>query len=120
MRELRKKPNGGPNFYACLTVTKALRARAGKAEPWRSLGTANPTLASKLYGAAIEALERELVALVAEPDLRDQAERNRVTSEPISDLPRSAARQSSNRVEGENQSMLGSKHRSAAYCPETP
>lgn len=77
VRGPRKKPNGGPNFYACLTVPKALRQKARKTELWRSLGTANPTLASKLYGAAIEALERDLEELVADLPLAEQVELNR-------------------------------------------
>jgi integrase len=77
LRGPRKRPKGGPNWYACLTVPKALRQRAGKSELWRSLGTSDPSLASKLYGAAIEALEAQLAALVAEPALAEQVERNR-------------------------------------------
>jgi hypothetical protein len=77
LRGPRKKANGGPNWYACLTVPKPLRSRVGKSELWRSLGTSDPSLASKLYGAAIEALEGQLEALVAEPALAEQVERNR-------------------------------------------
>ena len=77
LRGPRKKSKGGPNWYACLTVPKELRAKAGKTELWRSLGTSNPSEASKLYGAAIEALERELEALVAEPSLSERVEANR-------------------------------------------
>lgn len=73
----RKKSNGGPNWYACLTVPKELRAKAGKTELWRSLATANHSEATKRYGAAIEALEHELQALVTEPSLSELVEANR-------------------------------------------
>jgi integrase len=83
----RKKANGGPNWYACLTVPKDLRAKAGKTELWRSLGTANHSEATKRYGTAIEALERELEVLVTEPSLRELVELNRgsvvVWGEPV-------------------------------------
>jgi len=73
----RKKANGGPNWYACLTVPKGLRARAGKTELWRSLGTSNHSEATKRYGTAIEALERELEVLVTEPSLKELVDANR-------------------------------------------
>ncbi|CAK6690322.1 hypothetical protein OGCDGJMD_00808 [Cyanobium usitatum str. Tous] len=76
LRGPRKRPKGGPNWYACLTVPKALRQRAGKSELWRSLGTSDPTLATKLYGAAIEALEAQLENLVGD-SLAEQVELNR-------------------------------------------
>lgn len=83
----RKKANGGPNWYACLTVPKELRAKAGKTELWRSLGTANHSEATKRYGAAIEALEHELEFLLTEPSLKELVELNRgsvvVWGEPV-------------------------------------
>ena len=78
LRGPRKRPRGGPNWYACLTVPKALRQKAGKSELWRSLGTLDSTKATKLYGAAIGALEADLAILVGD-SLAEQVEQNRGT-----------------------------------------
>lgn len=78
LRGPRKRTKGGPNWYACLTVPKALRQKAGKSELWRSLGTSDSTKATKLYGAAIGALEADLAILVGE-SLAEQVEQNRGT-----------------------------------------
>jgi integrase len=55
-----------------------MRQRAGKSELWRSLGTSDPTQATRLYGEAIQALEADLATLVGE-SLAEQVELNRGT-----------------------------------------
>ncbi len=73
----RKKSNGGPNWYACLTVPKELQRKAGKRELWQSLGTSNYSLAVKRYGTAIEALEGQLRALLEDIPLAQRVEANK-------------------------------------------
>ena len=60
----RKKSNSGDNWFACLTVPKAQRRRAGKRELWRFLATADHAKAMVLWGPVMEQLERELQALI--------------------------------------------------------
>jgi integrase len=55
-----------------------MRQRAGKSELWRSLGTSDPTQATRLYGESIQALEADLATLVGE-SLAEQVELNRGT-----------------------------------------
>ena len=72
----RKKSNSGDNWFACLTVPKAQRRRAGKRELWRSLGTADYARALVLWGPVMEQLRRELEALI-NPSLADQVQQCR-------------------------------------------
>ena len=72
----RKKSNSGDNWFACLTVPKAQRRRAGKSELWRSLGTADYAKALVLWGPVMEQLRRELQALI-NPSLADQVQQCR-------------------------------------------
>lgn len=72
----RKKSNSGDNWFACLTVPKALRRRAGKSELWRSLGTADHAKAMVRWGPVMEQLREELQALT-NPSLADQVEQCR-------------------------------------------
>ena len=60
----RKKSNSGDNWFACLTVPKAQRRRAGKRELWRFLATADHAKAMVLWGPVMEQLERELQDLI--------------------------------------------------------
>ena len=72
----RKKSNSGDNWFACLTVPKAHRRRAGKSELWRSLGTADYARALVLWGPVMEQLRRDLEALI-NPSLADQVQQCR-------------------------------------------
>jgi integrase len=58
-------------------VPKELQRKAGKRELWQSLGTSNYSLAVKRYGAAIEALEGQLQALLEETPLSQRVEENK-------------------------------------------
>ena len=64
--------NNGDTWYVRLTVPPALREKAGKTRPIRSLGTSSHSLAMSRYGAAYAELERELQALVNGPAFRDR------------------------------------------------
>ena len=74
---IRKRANGGDNWYLCLHVPKALHGICPVKELWASLGTADYQLALSRREAAYRGLQARLVKLTQAPTISDAVEAHR-------------------------------------------